>query len=134
MAQNKAPYLINLQSIGAVENGYISIAQSPEIPFQAKRIYWTYYTPEGVIRGHHAHKNLNQVIIAVHGCIIFNIENVNGDKSRFVLDHPSKGLFIPPMHWRTIELFKDSVLLCLASEEYIEKDYIRNYDEFKKNK
>ncbi|MGP8216193.1 MAG: sugar 3,4-ketoisomerase [Bacteroidia bacterium] len=131
MKQAGKPYLINFTGIGEPENGYISVAQAPLIPFAIKRVYWTYYTPDGVVRGHHTHKKLRQVICAVHGCIIFNLEDKAGDKFRFVLDHPSKGLFIPPMHWRTIELSKDAVLLCLASEEYNEDDYIREYDVFK---
>jgi dTDP-4-dehydrorhamnose 3,5-epimerase-like enzyme len=128
---NVVPYLIQIGSIGDKDTGFITVAQSPEIPFMVKRVYWTYYTPEGTIRGHHAHKNLNQVIFAASGCIKFKLENKVGTTFEFILDHPSKGLYIPPGFWRTIELTKDSVLLCLASDEYDESDYIREYSTFK---
>jgi dTDP-4-dehydrorhamnose 3,5-epimerase-like enzyme len=128
------PYLFQIKGIGSEINGYITVAQSPEISFDVKRVYWTYYTPEDIVRGHHAHKSLQQVIFAINGSIVFNLENRPGEKYRFALDHPSKGLYIPPLYWRTIELSRNAVLLCLASEKYDENDYIRDYDVFKKEK
>jgi hypothetical protein len=133
--ENKTPYLIDIGSIGSKELGFITVAEvGKNIPFKIKRVYWTYNSPPATIRGHHAHKTLHQVICSVHGVIVFNLENKAGDKLRFVLDHPSKGLYIPPMHWRTIELSSSAVLLCLASEEYDGADYFRDYNEFKENK
>ena len=126
------PYLINLASIGDSTLGYVSVAQSPEIPFIVKRVYWTYYTPNGVTRGHHAHKKLQQLICAVSGSIKFHFENKEGATFDFVLDNPSKAIYVPPGFWRTIELSHNAVLLCIASEEYDESDYIRNYEDFKR--
>ena len=94
--ENKIPYLIDIGSIGGKELGFITVAEAgKKIPFEVKRVYWTYNTPTGTIRGHHAHKSLYQVICAVHGAIVFNLENKASEKFRFVLDHPSKGLYIP---------------------------------------
>jgi dTDP-4-dehydrorhamnose 3,5-epimerase-like enzyme len=127
----KHPNLIDLSSIGKPELGYITVAEyQKDIPFDIKRVYWTYYTPNQVTRGHHAHKALQQCIFAVSGKIEFELINVNGEKSYFVLDSPEKGLYIPPMHWRTIKFSHNAVLLCLASEIYVEGDYIRDFDEF----
>ena len=125
------PQKINLKSIGSTDLGYITVAQYQDnIPFEIKRVYWTYYTPNLVTRGHHAHKELHQCIFAVSGRIEFELINVKGEKKQFVLDSPEKGLYIPPMHWRTINFSHSAVLLCLASEVYKKEDYIRDFDQF----
>ena len=129
------PQFINFDKIGSSELGYITIAEEQKnIPFDIKRVYWTYYTPQDVVRGGHAHKNLEQVIFAVSGTITFNTQDQQGNKQTFVLDHPSKGLYIPNLIWRDIHFTHNAVLLCLASELYTEDDYFRDFDEFKNYK
>lgn len=127
------PEIIQFDKIGDDAIGYISIAETNTeiVPFEIKRVYWTYFTPETIPRGHHAHLELHQLIIAVNGVIDFRLEDRDGNKFNFILDHPSKVLYIPPGYWRTIYFKEQAVLLCLASEIYDESDYIRNYDEFK---
>jgi len=126
------PCLINLNSIGDRSLGYITVLQHPEtISFEIKRVYWTYYTPNEVIRGNHAHRALHQVIVATSGTINFELENVNGGKYNFKLDNPGVALYIPPLHWRTIQFSHNAVLLCMASNEYDQDDYIRDYGYFK---
>lgn len=126
------PKIISLPKIGSLELGYITIAETQKnIPFEIKRVYWTYFTPQDVVRGGHAHKNLEQVIFAVSGTITFNTEDQQGTKETFVLDHPTKGLFIPKLIWRDIHFTHSAVLLCLASEHYEESDYFRDFNEFK---
>lgn len=126
------PQIITFDKIGSSELGYITIAEAQKnIPFDIKRVYWTYYTPQDVVRGGHAHKNLQQVIFAVSGIITFNTEDKQGNKEKFVLDHPTKGLYIPNLIWRDIHFTHNAVLLCLASEYYGEEDYFRDYLEFK---
>ena len=93
-------------------------------------MYWTYFTPDEVNRGFHAHKELQQVIVAVSGLIKFNIKNNLGEELEFILDDPSKGLMIPKMYWREISFSHNAVLLCIASEIFDENDYIRNFKEF----
>jgi dTDP-4-dehydrorhamnose 3,5-epimerase-like enzyme len=127
-----SPCLINFDSIGNTNLGYITIAQKNErMPFEVKRVYWTYYTPHHVIRGNHAHHKLEQLIFAVSGVIDFELENNKGQKFNFKLDKPDVALYIPPMHWRVIKFSHSAVLLCLASEEYRENDYIRDYNHFR---
>lgn len=129
----KNPYLINFQSIGNSTLGYISVAECfREIPFEIKRVYWTYFTPNNVERGNHAHKQLEQVIIPVSGNIQFELEDISGTKSNFFIDHPNIGLYIPPFHWRKIKFSHNAVMLCLSSLFYTEEDYLRDYTEFKK--
>ena len=127
-----SPCLIEFKAIGSSDLGYITAVQYPkDLPFAIKRVYWTYFTPHNVERGNHAHRELHQVIIAVSGIIKFSIEGINGNKTEFVLDNPATGLYLPPMHWRTIYFSHNAILLCMASDEYYEEDYIRTYQEFR---
>lgn len=127
-----SPYIIQFNQIGTPTLGYISVAEvESNISFSIKRVYWTYYTPNHVIRGHHAHLALEQVIVAMNGIIDFELENQKGDKYKFTLNNPSMGLYIPPLHWRTIRFSHNAVLMCLASDLYQEVDYIRDYNNFK---
>lgn len=129
---HKLPRFIELEIKGSSEIGFISISEYPiNLPFEIKRVYWTYSTPENIVRGNHAHINLEQVIVAVSGKIIFYLESKNGEKMKFLLDNPKKALYIPEGYWRTIKFVDNAVLLCLASKPYSEKDYIRNYSYFK---
>ena len=128
----QTPQYIDLSKIGNPSLGYITIAESlKNVPFEVKRVYWTYYTPQDVVRGGHAHRELQQLIFAVSGTITFNTEDLDGNRDSFVLDHPSKGLYLPKLIWRDIHFTHSAVLLCLASEYYDEADYFRDYEEFK---
>lgn len=129
------PHYINFSKIGSSSLGYISVAENLEnIPFEVQRVYWTYFTPQDVTRGGHAHLALEQVIVAVSGTITFMTEDLEGNRTEFVLDSPEKGLYIPKHIWRDIKFSHSAVLLCLASEKYTEADYIREYDNFLKLK
>lgn len=127
------PQLIEFSKIGNTGLGYISVAENENLPFDVKRIYWTYFTPEDVTRGGHAHYELQQILLAVAGKIIIKTEMLNGDKSEFILDKPNMGLFIPKMCWREMQYTHNAVQVCIASIAYEERDYIRDYQEFKKH-
>lgn len=130
--QKKGPHLVSLKSIGNSVEGYITVAESNQnVPFEVKRVYWTYYTPQNVMRGYHAHKELHQLIFAVSGVIKFSVEDKEGHLFQFILDQPHIGLYLPPYTWRDITFSHSAVLLCLASEHFEEADYIRNYNDFK---
>jgi dTDP-4-dehydrorhamnose 3,5-epimerase-like enzyme len=127
------PCMINLPTMGSPELGYITVAEPGKvIPFDVKRVYWTYYTPHHVIRGQHAHRSLEQILVAVNGEIRVDLEDTQGHRYEFLLNEPHKALYIPSMMWRIITFSHDAVLLCLASKPYEESDYIRNYEEFKR--
>ena len=110
----------------------VAIEQLKDIPFEIKRVYYMYDTTEGVTRGYHAHKNLQQVLICVHGSCKIRLDN--GTKKEIVtLDKPNEGLYVSNNMWREMFDFSpDAVLMVLASELYDESDYIRDYDEFLK--
>ena len=126
------PYLIDFPKIGEAALGYISVAEKVNLPFVPKRIYWTYYVPKNVERGGHAHKELEQILIAMAGQIKISIELINGKKMNFTLDKPCQGLYIPKKSWRTMRYSHKALQVCIASIEYDEADYIRDYKEFKK--
>ncbi len=115
--------------------GNISVIENSEtIPFDVKRVYYLYDVPGGESRGGHAHKELQQLIVAVSGS--FNITLDDGTVKRtFHLNHPYQGLLVVPGIWRELDDFSSgSVCLVLASHLFETEDYIRNYDEFIKYK
>ena len=128
----KIPHKIDFPKLGNPSTGYISIAEKTDLPFVPKRIYWTYFTPESVERGCHAHINLEQILVAVSGTINLQIETCEGKIFNFVLDSPDIGVYVPKKSWRTMKYSHNAVQMCIASIEYDEKDYIRDYQEFLK--
>jgi len=124
-------YLLNERKTDNPEVGTLVYFEADkDIPFAFTRVYYTYGVKEGIIRGHHAHKALEQLLICVYGAIEVMCDN--GEKKEYaMLDDPAKGLYVGAGIWHTMKWLKDdSVLLVLASEYYDESDYIRDYDEF----
>lgn len=131
MKNNTIPYIIEFDSIGSIEAGYISVAEEKRnIPFEIKRTYWTYYTPQNVSRGGHANIEKELVLIAVAGIIHVNIELQNGIKRSFNLNKPNQGLYLPKLCWHTMQYSHNAVQLVLASNHYSAADYIRDYSQF----
>lgn len=114
--------------------GNLSVIERDCIPFSVKRVYYLYDVPSNAYRGGHAHKNLNQFMIALSGS--FDVVLDDGTtKTKITLNKPNKGLLIPNGIWRELENFSSgSVCLVLASEEFDEDDYIRKYKQFLKFK
>ncbi len=131
MSENRIPYIIEFPKIGSENLGFISVAEKELLPFEVKRVYWTYHTPENVERGRHAHYELEQILIATTGTIVVTIETPKGIRTEFTLDRPNIGLYIPRMCWRDIRYSANASQVCLANMEYDEADYIRDYDQFK---
>lgn len=110
----------------------VALEEQKDYPFAVKRVYYIYDTLSDVVRGHHAHKCLKQVLICVHGSCMIHLDNGH-ETCEVALDKPTKGLYIENDMWREMYDFSpDAVLLVLASELYDETDYIRDYDEFLK--
>ena len=131
MTDKTKPYLINFPKIGESSLGYISLTEKDNLPFVPKRIYWTYYTPEDVVRGNHSHYELEQILVAVAGKVTVTIITIEGTEHEFILDSPDKGVFIPKLCWRVLKYSHNAVQMCIASLEYAESDYIRSLVEFK---
>ncbi len=112
--------------------GNLTVAeQLKEVPFEIKRVYWTYDVPGGESRGGHAHRKLYQLVVAMSGS--FNVTLDNGHATQtYLLNHPWQGLLIGPGTWRTLEDFSSgAVCMVLASELFDLDDYIYDYDQFK---
>lgn len=108
----------------------VALEEYKDIPFEIKRVYYMYDTGEGVRRGFHAHKNLEQILICIHGSCKILLDN--GTEKKIVsLEKPYEGLYISNNMWREMYDFSpDAVLMALASDYYNEEDYIRDYDAF----
>lgn len=108
----------------------IPIEYPKQLEFPIKRIYYIYDVGEKERRGFHSHNILEQVLIAISGSIKILVKTPN--EERIVeLNNPSEGLYIGPMIWREMYDFSnDAVLLVLASHEYDESDYIRDYNKY----
>jgi dTDP-4-dehydrorhamnose 3,5-epimerase-like enzyme len=132
MDDKKKPYTIDFPGLGESSIGFISVTQNGLIPFEIKRVFWTYYTPESIVRGRHSHYKTEQILVAVCGRIILTTESAYGEIKTFILEKPSIGVYIPPNVWHTMQYSHSSVQMVLASTEYEQDDYIRNHDEFKK--
>ena len=110
-------------NLSVVENGIT-------LPFDVKRVYYLYDVPGGESRGSHAHKDLEQLIIAASGSFKVTLDDGKNKRS-FFLNRPYQGLYVKPGMWRDLEDFSSgAVCMVLASEVYQAEDYIRDYQEF----
>lgn len=108
----------------------VALEEFNDIPFHIKRVYYMYNTVNNVIRGKHAHKNLEQILVCIHGSCKIKLDN-GKEKKIIPLEKPYEGLYVAHNMWREMYDFSsDAVLLVLASEVYDASDYIREYDEF----
>ena len=108
----------------------VALEETKNIPFNIRRVYYMYDTGEGVVRGHHAHKSLEQILICIHGSCKIRLDD-GKETEEVLLDKPNLGLYIANNMWREMYDFSpDAVLMVLASQLYDESDYIRDYDEF----
>lgn len=123
--------MIEFEVKGDERGSLVAIEECMQVPFQIKRVYYIFGTKSNVKRGAHAHKELQQVLIAVNGSCTVIVDD-GFERKEFDMNCPSKGLFIDKLIWREMENFSpDCVLLVLASDYYSEADYIRDYAEFK---
>ena len=126
--------VVELPKNHTVRGNITSVNNVQEIPFEIKRVYYLYDIPGGESRGGHAHKELQQFIIAVSGSFDLVIDDGN-IRRVFNLNRPYQGVLMPSGLWRELVNFSSgAVCLVLASLEYNDSDYIRHYHEFREYK
>lgn len=116
------------------ERGHLVIVEGKQdVPFDIKRVFYIYGSDHDVIRGQHANRLTEFVLINVAGKSKVRVKDGEGNEAVFFLNRPHTGIYLPTMVWKEMYDFsEDSVLLVLASEHYDATEYIRNYDEFVK--
>ena len=112
------------------DRGAISVMDK-ELPFEVKRVFWLHHIQEGKDRGAHALLDSSEIMVAIHGSFVVDLDDTETKKS-IVLDDPSKGLMIRPGIWfRTHSYREDGISLILASDEYARNKYTYDYEEYK---
>ena len=122
--------IIELPKITDPRGNLTFIEGMQHIPFEIRRVYYTYDVPGGADRGGHAHKALHQLIIAMSGSFDVTLDD-GRNKKKYHLNRSYQGLYVCPMIWRDLDNFSSgSVCMVLASDKYEESDYFRDYNEF----
>jgi len=128
------PGIIDLPKIPDERGNLSFFENSKQIPFDIKRVYWIYDVPGGEMRGGHAYKDLQEVIIALSGS--FDVVLHNGkEEQRFTLNRSYYGLYIPKMIWRQLENFSTNALALIAADApYDANNYIRDFNDYKNSR
>lgn len=127
---------IGAQMLEFTENGdnrgrLVVVEGAKDIPFEIARIFYIYDSDADVVRGQHANRKSEFVLINVAGSCKVKVLDGKGNEAVFILNRPHTGIYLPTMVWKDMYDFsEDSVLLCLASQRYDPQEYIRDYDEF----
>lgn len=122
--------ILDLATINDARGNLTVVESNRDIPFAVARAYWLYDVPGGASRGGHAHKQLQQLIVAVSGSFDVILDDGRAQRT-FSLNRSHYGLFVPRMVWRELTNFSSgSVCVVLASEHFDESDYYRDHGEF----
>lgn len=128
---NELYRLIYFKELGDERGNLIAIEGNRDIPFEIKRIFYMYGTDSTMVRGQHANRNSQFVLVNVSGSSTIYICDGLGNEAEVVLDKPRMGIYIPRMIWKEMKDFSsDSVILCLTDTYYDDNEYIRNYDDY----
>ena len=122
--------IIDLPKITDMRGNLSFIEGGRHVPFDIRRVYYLYDVPGGASRGGHGHKKLYQLMIAISGGFTVLLDDGVQHKT-YTLNRPYEGLIICPMIWRELDNFSSgSVCVVMASEQYDEEDYYRDYASF----
>ena len=116
---------------GDARGHLVVVEGEQDIPFVVKRIFYMYGSDRDVVRGQHANRRSEFVLINVSGQSKIRVDDGLGNEAVFSLNRPHTGIYLPPMIWKDMYDFSpDSILLVLSSEHYDAEEYIRDHDEF----
>lgn len=123
--------MVELDKHHSNRRGNLTVVENGKtLPFDVKRVYYLYDVPGGESRGAHAHRDLEQFIVAASGSFTVTLDDGNCKRS-FFLNRPYQGIYVKPGMWRTLDDFSSgAVCMVLASDVYRVEDYIRDYNEF----
>jgi len=126
--------IVNLPKFEDSRGNLSFVEEKNHIPFIIRRVYWIYDVPGGEVRGGHAFRDTEELIVALSGS--FDVVLHNGEKERrFSLNRSYYGIYVPRMMWRMLDNFStNSLALIIASTAYSESDYIRDFEEFQREK
>ena len=124
--------LLSFADLGDERGSLIVVEGAKQVPFEIKRVFYMYGSDADVVRGQHANRRTEFVLINVAGQSKVRVDDGCGRKEVYSLDQPNTGIYIPRMVWKDMYDFSpDSVLLVLASEHYDGGEYLRDYEGFK---
>ena len=133
MKELKRPFLIETGKFQD-DRGVVGILEDHLIPFRVRRTFWISQVPDNTWRGGHAHNSSEQLLICVQGKIAVELEDLSGSSYQFDLDSDTPALYIPAKCWGKFLFTNKASAMCLASDHFDEKDYIRSYPDFEKLK
>lgn len=123
--------MLEFQQLGDERGHLVVVEGEKDIPFRIERMFYIYGSDAEVVRGQHANRQSEFVLINVAGTSKVKVKDGLGNEAVFSLNRPHTGIYIPSMVWKDMYDFsEDSVLLCLASKHYDPNEYIRDYDEY----
>lgn len=129
----KEPYIIELPKIFDCRGNLSFVEQGSHIPFPIARSYWVYDVPGGCKRGGHAFRRNEECIIALSGSFDIVLTNPEGEEQRWHMNRSYYGLYVPNGYWRELDNFStNSLALVLASTPYTPDDYIRYFEQYRK--
>lgn len=129
--KEKTVHMLEFPQKGDERGDLIVVEGGIDISFDIKRIFYIYGSDSEVVRGQHANKRTEFVLINVAGQSKVCVKDGKGNEAVFSLNRPNTGIYIPNMIWKDMYDFsEDSVMICLASEHYDAEEYIRDYDKF----
>lgn len=125
--------MLDFAQMGDHRGQMVVVEGNKDVPFEIKRVFYIYGSDADVVRGQHANRHTEFVLINVAGKSKVRVKDGKGNEAIFCLNRPHSGIYIPRMVWKDMYDFsRDSVLLVLASEHYDPEEYIRNYEDFQR--
>lgn len=122
---------LEFKEYGDDKGNLVVVEGEMDIPFQIKRVFYIYGSDKDIVRGNHANKKTEFVLINVAGKSKIKVKDGRGNEIVYCLNRAKTGLYIPELVWKEMYDFSsDSVLLCLASQHYDDNEYIRNYSDY----
>jgi hypothetical protein len=124
------PHILTLPEVHG-KHAQIAIIEGPLLSLLIKRVYWIYNPVPGSVGGNHAHLSADRIIVCTRGKAAFQIEDQRGERHEFILDHPTKALYFPKLHWINYQMDQDAMLMVLTDTMHKDDVKISDYANFR---